>query len=388
MEELHYNEPVTPTESTPVAPVGPECHAKRSLKYVKFSIILGFLLLLIAVLSFGIFSKNLIKNVQESKKHINTLIDEVGEVKEKNMVITQKVSEGYKEIEKSLANLKTADSIELEENLKKAAEAEKEITKAVQTVNVRAVTDSNELDFLLVGHNYGLTDTIILASVNPKKETITMVSIPRDLYIGGRKINEYFEFYGIEKLVEEVAKVTGIKAEKYAVTDMKTFSKMIDLIGGVDITVAEDIYDPYFPNGVGYYQTYYVEKGDHHMDGTEALKYARSRKTTSDFDRNERQQQLLTAVKTKFIDSNYMENAKGLVDIYASIITDLETNIDVLESVTYLKKFQNYNFEIGNGLNTSNYLYPTFTEGGAYILLPKAGDFGEVKGYIEGLVQE
>jgi LCP family protein required for cell wall assembly len=368
------------------------------LKVVKLSIVLVFLLLLISVLGFGMFSKDLINEVQSSDKKINSLIDEVGEVKEKNRVLTEIVEKEnpyYAQLAKNLQSLElemqghgSAEKVlAYTENIKEAAAMEQSAKKEALTVLPGVVQDIGVLDFLIVGHHDGLTDTIILASINSKLKTVSFISVPRDLYIDGRKINEFYTFHGVEKLAEEVAKVTGIQAEKYMVVDMDTFIKVVDLIGGIDVTVKKDITDYYFPDDKGYNAPYSIKEGQYHMTGEESLKYARSRKTTSDFDRSKRQQEILAAIRKQIKEGNYLKKVKDLMGIYTVLISDLETNIDILEVVTYLRKYQDYRFEIGNVLSNDNFLYSKINDGGAYILLPQTGNYKDIQAFVKELVE-
>ena len=352
-------------------------------KVVKFSIVLVFLLLLISVLGFSIFSKDLIGNLQISKKQINSLIDEMGTVKEENRILSEVIEGLEGKVDGYSENLKgSAEEESAEQSIEQPPQNKILYLKGGQ------FKDINELDFIIVGHHDGLTDTIILASINQKLETVSFLSVPRDLYIDGRKINEFYEFYGIEKLIEEVAKATGVQAEKYMVVDMDTFTKMIDLIGGIDVNVEKDIYDYSYPDDKGYSEPYSIQKGDYHMNGTEALKYARSRKSTSDFDRSERQQDIIEAVRKQIKEADYLNKVRDLVSIYTVLIKDLETNVDILETVTYLKKFQDYKFETGNVLSNENFLYSLINQSGAYILLPKDGDYENIKSFVKDLIEK
>ena len=84
---------------------------------------------------------------------------------------------------------------------------------------------------------------------------------------------------------------------------------MVDALGGIDIDVPRAINDPYFPDErlVGY-APFNVKAGPQKMDGATALKYSRSRKTTSDFDRSERQQLVIDAIKKKALSVGVLSN--------------------------------------------------------------------------------
>jgi len=122
-------------------------------------------------------------------------------------------------------------------------------------------------------------------------------------------------------------------------------------------------------------------------NGEEALKYARSRKTTSDFDRSKRQQDILAAIRKQIKEGDYLNKIKDLMGIYTVLISDMETNIDILEIVTYLRKYQDYRFEIGNVLSNDNFLYSKINDNGAYILLPQTGNYKDIQMFVKELVE-
>ena len=207
-------------------------------------------------------------------------------------------------------------------------------------------------NFMVLGTGGGdhdgadLTDTIIVASLDPENNLVSMLSIPRDLYvedakIGDSRINEtywrakmYYESSekGIDHMKTKVEGITGIPIHYWVKIDFNGFTDLIDALGGIDIYVDEAIYDPYYPkDGTIEFEPFYISEGLHHLDGATALKYARSRKTTSDFDRAERQQQLIYAIKEKALKTETVlstEKVKGLLNALKS---NIETNISVKE---------------------------------------------------------
>jgi LCP family protein required for cell wall assembly len=183
-----------------------------------------------------------------------------------------------------------------------------------------------------------LSDTMMVLSYDTKSKNIAMVSIPRDMYVkidkdGYAKINEAHA-YGEEHKVQgggpelarqTVSNVLDLPIHYYVRFDFTGFKKLVDAVGGVDVNVEKDLYDPYYPGG-----NFSIKKGIRHMDGTLALKYARSRETTSDFDRAKRQQQVIVAVKNKILSSQTLFNPKKILDIIQIIgnhvKTDFKTN--------------------------------------------------------------
>ena len=194
-----------------------------------------------------------------------------------------------------------------------------------------------------------LTDTILLASIDNNNKLVTMISIPRDTWvkdeiIGNSKINEmYFNaknYYedsekGLEHMKEKVENLMGIPIHYYIKINFNGFKDLVNTIGGIDVMVEEKIYDPYFPkDGTFEYEAFYIESGLQHLDGETALKYARSRKTTSDFDRANRQQQIIYAIKEKTLQTNVIFSKSKIEDILDTLKDNIDTNITAKELLT------------------------------------------------------
>ncbi len=240
--------------------------------------------------------------------------------------------------------------------------------------------------FLIVGHHSKLTDTIMVAVVDHKTKKVTLLSIPRDFATNGRKINEYYEFFGIKKLAEEITKITSLQIDKYAIVDMKSFKQFVDSIGGVDITIEKDLIDYNYPTEKKGYQTFSLKKGTHRLNGDLALKFARSRKSTSDFDRAKRQQELLKAIRTTLESKN---DIIGLLeDIYNSTKDNVETNISFIDAVFTWRSTQGYKISTNHVFTTSDLLYSTHNTAGQYILLPKAKNYSEIQQKVSEWLQE
>jgi LCP family protein required for cell wall assembly len=156
------------------------------------------------------------------------------------------------------------------------------------------------------------TDTMIVLTVDPATKTAGMLSIPRDLWVPipgfeENRINTA-HFLGDAKeypgggpaLAEKTVQLNlGIPLHYYVRVNFAGFEKVVDTIGGIDIDVPEEINDPKYPDGDFGYDPLYIPAGHHHMDGELALKYARTRHGGSDFDRIERQQQVIMAVRDR-----------------------------------------------------------------------------------------
>lgn len=166
------------------------------------------------------------------------------------------------------------------------------------------------------GRSHTLTDTMIVASLDPVGETVSMVSVPRDLVnvpLGdGRtfepKLNSLLSYAnrnkdefpqgGTRALQDAIGALLGIDIHYYAKVDLAGFVEMVDAVGGIDLTVRRALSDPDY-GGYGVGPGWSIEPGRHHLDGANALAYARIRKSAgeSDFTRAERQQQVLVAIR-------------------------------------------------------------------------------------------
>jgi len=266
-------------------------------------------------------------------------------------------------------------------------------------------TDSNNhTNLLLIGtggedhDGADLTDTIIVASLDQEKETVSMISIPRDLHVKDDllqsiRINEtYFyakEYFGSSEeglayFEEKIEELTGLEIHYHVKINFGGFKQIIDSVGGIELDVPESIYDPYYPkDGTLYYETFQVPAGYQHMDGETALKYARSRKTTSDFDRSKRQQQIIHALKNKALQTKVVLDKDKLTSLLSTIKDNLETNLKVREMITMGAIAGDYNSENiitkqvhDDPVQCGGFLYapPIENNGGAFVLTPAGGE--------------
>jgi LCP family protein required for cell wall assembly len=267
-----------------------------------------------------------------------------------------------------------------------------------------AKDEHQKTNFLLIGtggeghDGANLTDTLIVASLDNQSKQIKMISIPRDLYVdladtGGQRINKVYDTYlnelgpsgATEKLAETVTKITGAEIQYYVKVDFNGFVKIIDALGGVEVDVENAIHDPFYPKGETiYYETFHIDAGLQTLDGETALKFARSRKTTSDFDRARRQQQLMAAVKDKALSLDLLTNPDKLQKLYASIDSSIETDLTVSEILELGKISQDIERDQIDSRVLSDqfdscggFLYTPSRElfGGASVLLPAGNDF-------------
>ena len=202
-----------------------------------------------------------------------------------------------------------------------------------------------------------LTDSIMVASRNPDENNVTLFSIPRDLYVKSPvngtywRINAVFQqYYNRTKSIEESAmwfawkiwEILWLDIPYYATIDFQAFKEIVDTLWWVDVYVTETIYDPKYPaDNMIDYDPFYIESGWQHLDGATALKYARSRHTTSDFARSLRQQELIIAIKDKMLASWLSVSTAS--DLYNQYKSYIQTNIsfqEMLRTVQFLPKIK------------------------------------------------
>ena len=259
---------------------------------------------------------------------------------------------------------------------------------------------------LLVGTHDNMADVIMLVVINKNHKTITTISVPRDLYYNRTKINMLYSMYGPEIFMETLSKISGVSIKKYISIDMYAFIEVIDFIGGVDVYLKEDLIDPtYKIKQMGKWETLVMRKGSHSLDGLGALRYSRSRYTSNDFERSERQQVILSQVIEKLY--KQLSQPQKLFSFLQVIQKYIETNFNNINIARYWLQYGAYKRKFGNTINTNNILYYTWTNylglsppelakareeenfaKGAFILLPKGNDWGLIGNYIMQLQNE
>lgn len=201
-----------------------------------------------------------------------------------------------------------------------------------------------------------LTDTIILAKINTKTPSITMLSLPRDLYVEytsstnekrDGKINRIYEDnlikweqYAIDKLANKVSEITWQKIDHYVNVDFDWFVEIIDVLDWVDVIVTENLVDNQFPDGNLWYTTFILKKWTWTLDGETALKYSRSRYSTSDFDRSMRQQQVIKAIQTKIMDLWYLRSPSKTKNLYSAVRRNIKTDLDIKTILSLANTFK------------------------------------------------
>ena len=265
-----------------------------------------------------------------------------------------------------------------------------------------------------------LTDTIIVASVDPVNKSTTLVSIPRDLWVsvpryGSSKINAVYanaktralnsdpknqekaEQAGVESLQGVISQALGIPMHYYATIDFEGFKQAVDIVGGVDINVPEELAVKEYlwdsTTGRNYYLN--VQPGPQHFDSTKALYFARSRHTSTrgDFTRSERQRLFIQALSQKVLSAGTYTNPVKLSQLMSAFgnhfVTDLSLN-NAMRLVEISKGMDMSKLEsIGLADPPNNYLR-TDNVNGQSIVRPTAGvgDYSEIQNYIRNTLKD
>lgn len=232
-----------------------------------------------------------------------------------------------------------------------------------------------------------LTDTIMLFSHDQLTKKSSLVSMPRDLYIkigsNKNKINSAYEYGllkngGADYVKKLISQITGVYIDNVIVIDFSSFEKLIDQLGGIDITLAK----PFKEEGQWGY-AFELPAGENHLDGQTALYYVRSRYSTSDFDRAFRQQQVLFAIKDKLTALSIITDPIKILSVINTLSQNIKTDINIWD----VKEIIDLGKEVDTSpsifkkqvLSTENLLYQTTGPNGVYILLPNGDNFSQIK---------
>ena len=185
-----------------------------------------------------------------------------------------------------------------------------------------AEASESQINVLLLGSDERIdgeepprTDTLLLLTLDLRRHTAGMISLPRDLWVPipgynlTSKINTAYAigeqrgypFGGAQLAKDTVSSLIGQPVQFYVQADFNGFVRFINEIGGITVNVPQTIHDPEYPTADYGYQTFHLEAGTRILDGETALKYARTRNMDSDYGRAARQQQLIRAIADKVL---------------------------------------------------------------------------------------
>lgn len=254
--------------------------------------------------------------------------------------------------------------------------------------------------------SYSLTDTIMVASIDPVEKRVVMFSLPRDLEVQYRwsdvKINTV-HFYGREEdnrgagpaaVKEVVSGILGIDIHYFARIDFYGFRQVIDQLGGITIDVPEAVIDYSYPTDSYGYTTVRINTGIQQMNGEVALQYSRVRHGSSDLERAERQQEVLVAAKDKAIDSSLgiLTNPADLASFLEIIKDNFLTDIQIDEMIALA--------DLARDIDTSNersvtsvvigspYIYHTPVAGKDWRFYPRDPSWGAIQAHVQEMLTD
>src|SRR3990167_7145501 len=272
-------------------------------------------------------------------------------------------------------------------------------------------TNDDHINVLLLGiggknhEGPNLTDTIIFTSLSTKGDKVTLVSIPRDLWVPdlNAKINTAYSTGESKRLggglvlsKAVVSKIMNQPINYVLRIDFDGFVKAVDLIGGLDINVERTFED--FP--CRYFRVHF-DKGQQHMDGKTALRFVRSRHGQgaegSDFARSKRQEKIIKAFKDKVFSLQTLANPTKVISLYDILKGSIDTDVkdDELDDFIRLAgkmktaKTENAVLDTGDGKTKRPGLLINPQSGEEYnfewVLIPRVGNgnFSEIQKYID-----
>ncbi len=314
-------------------------------------------------------------------------------------------------------------------------------------IELKTEKKTGNINVLILGKGGGrhegpdLTDTIMVAAINPNKNTVTLISIPRDLWIPdlAAKINTAYS-YGQErggqgKLLAKtaVSQAIGKQIDYVLVVDFDAFINLVDHLGGIDINVKRAFDDYKYPitgkeddlcdhteeelidlsaqiaTGSAdapdvfpcRFEHIRFDQGVRHMDGEEALKFVRSRHGLngegSDFARSQRQQDVINAIRDKGLSLGIILNPLKVIGAFNIIKDNIDTNADVREIDDFINlatkmqgaKISSVVLDFGDeGKKRYGLLmHPPISDAQKlqWVLIPRKGDgdFSEIHDYIK-----
>lgn len=258
-----------------------------------------------------------------------------------------------------------------------------------------------------------LTDSMLLLSLRDHGRRAVLLSIPRDLmaripalYAGGvitARINNAYAI-GVDRTnfpavrdqwktptgggdlaAATVTDVTGQRIDAWVAVDFIAFRDLVDAVGGVDVDVPVALDDPRYPAGeTTAYTHIHFDAGQQRMTGARALEYARSRQTTSDFDRTARQRILLVATRRRL---GSILDAPRLIAALLAVQDDVRTNLRPPE----LRRLATLTSQLKDSDIRQATIDPTLldrvpTPDGNFFLVPKDSSYSQLRAAIRASI--
>ncbi len=278
------------------------------------------------------------------------------------------------------------------------------------------IKHDERINILLLGYGGSghegpyLTDSIMLLSIRPAMHEAIMISLPRDLWVKipalpgqGYMMGKLNSAYAIgtdhknypnvrsdwqtstgggDLAAATVSQVSGQRIDYWVGVDFKAFRDVVNALGGVRVDVPTTLDDPHFPRGEsnGTIQVR-IDAGWQSFDGERALEYARSRETTSDFDRSRRQQLIMLAVRQRVFSLNAIPK---MLSVLGALQDNVRTNLrpaEIQQLADLASRIKDQ--EIRRvAVDTSNLLRSGYSSHGQYILQPLDPTYAALHRYL------
>jgi LCP family protein required for cell wall assembly len=255
-----------------------------------------------------------------------------------------------------------------------------------------------------------LTDSIMLLSIRPATQEAIMISLPRDLWVkipalprNGYLMGKLNSAYAIgtdhknyanvrsdwqtptgggDLAAATVSQITGQPIDYWVGVDFKAFRDVVNVLGRVRVDVPTALDDPSFPRGESNGTIHVrINAGWQWFDGEQALEYARSRETTSDFDRSRRQQLIMLAVRQRVFSLNAIPR---MLSLLGALQDNVRTNLrpgDMQQLADLAGKLKDQDIR-RVAVDTSNLLRSGYSSSGQYILQPLDPTYGALHRYV------
>ena len=291
---------------------------KKKLRKVLRNVFLSFMLVVLS-LTLVILIGGVI--------YYNSVLNEINRFDENTQPLSSEA------LESLLGEQENALDVEVGDNIGSAPEELDVMTDEEQVIGGEII------NILLIGQDTrnaaqrGLSDSMILVSVNSETKKLVMTSFMRDLYIdipgdrGGyyrQRLNTAYAVGGMEKLDATISYNFGVEIDNNIEVDFSGFQTIVDAMGGVDVTLTA----AEAKHLMGKYPHWTLTEGENHLTGEQALAYSRIRAIDSDFYRTERQRVVLNKLFEKVRDLNVTE-LLSLAKEFAPLITTDMTNAEI-----------------------------------------------------------
>ncbi len=239
------------------------------------------------------------------------------------------------------------------------------------------------------------SDVVMLARVDLDHRTVRAISIPRDLYLeipgfGYDKITRAYDYgqkngdgafkAGAAAMIDTVNANFGIDIDGVVLTTFAGFQDIVDALGGIDVNNPYDIYDAEYPTlDYGYKEIYYPA-GPLHLDGGQALEFARTRHQDGDDGRVMRQQLVIRALLERARDPDLATELPALISKHRKSVRTTFNRAEQLALALQAPDFSNDDVTFDT---ITPYVYPDTAPGGMWIY---SGDWSQIPGVVQSFL--